>query len=117
MVEGETLAILDILFKTYQFEIFETHFLEKGARTKIRDLYKRPFDEQIRVKLDILSESINKDKTELADFDYQHGIDPDTDPRAITDFNLLKIRNNFINKLKTKERIQRKLQEKLSFLY
>lgn len=108
---------LNLKFRIACNEIFETHFLEKGARTKIRDLYKRPFDEQIRVKLDILAESIRKDKSELSDFDYQHGIDPDTDPRAITDFNLLKVRNNFINKLKTKERIQRKLQEKLSFLY
>ena len=108
---------LNLKFRIACNEIFETHFLEKAARTKVRELYKKPFEEQIKVKLKILEDSIRKDKTELSDFDYQHGIDPDIDPRAITDFNLLKVRNNFINKLKTKERIQRKLQEKLSFLY
>lgn len=106
---------LNLKFRIVCNEIFETHFLEKSARHENRDLYKKPFEEQVRVKLRMLEESIRKDEDELYEFSIQHGISPDADARAIGDFNLLRQRNNIINKMKTKQRIQRKLREKLSF--
>jgi glycerol-3-phosphate cytidylyltransferase-like family protein len=98
-------------------EIFETHFLEKTAKTQFRDIYKKPFEEQIKIKISILQDSIARDRADLNDFDAQNGISPNVDPRSISDFNVLKTRNNYINKIKTKERVKQKLEEKLSFLY
>ena len=106
---------LNLKFRIVCNEIFETHFLEKSARHLNRDLYKLPFEEQVRFKLRMLEESIRKDEDELYEFSIQNGISPDADARAIGDFNLLRQRNNIINKMKTKQRIQRKLREKLSF--
>jgi hypothetical protein len=106
---------LNLKFRIVCNEIFETHFLEKTARTLYRDLYKKTFEEQVRVKLRMLEESIRKDEDELYEFSIQNGISPDADARTISDFNLLRVRNNIINKMKTKQRIQRKLREKLSF--
>ncbi len=98
-------------------EIFETHFLEKTAKTQFRDIYKKPFEEQIKIKISILQDSIARDRADLNDFDAKNGISPNVDPRSISDFNVLKTRNNYINKIKTKERVKQKLEEKLSFLY
>ena len=106
---------LNLRFRIVCNEIFETHFLEKSARMQFRDLYKRPFEEQVRIKLRMLEESIRRDEDELYEFSIQHGISPDADARSIGDFNLLRQRNNIVNKMKTKQRIQRKLREKLSF--
>ena len=108
---------LNLKFRIACNEIFETHFLEKSAKTRFRDLYRKPFEEQIKLKIRMLDESIYRDKSDLADFDRKNGIGPHVDPRQISDFNLLRTRNNFINKIKTKERVKQKLDEKLSFLY
>ena len=108
---------LNLKFRIACNEIFETHFLEKSAKGMYKDLYKKPFEEQIKIKISILRDSIRKDQDELASFDMRNGIGTMIDPRAISDFNLLRNRNNYINKIKTKERVKEKLQEKLAFLY
>lgn len=65
----------------------------------------------------MLQDSMQQDQSELDEFNYRHGaalamINPKTGVPA--DMNLYQERNNFVNKLKTKQRIFDKLKMQLN---
>jgi hypothetical protein len=106
---------LNLKFRILCNEIFETYFLEKTVRDLNPNFHKFSLEEQNRLKMKMLEDSIQQDEDELYDFSIKHGISPDADPRTITNPDVLRDRNNIINKLKTKQRIHRKLKDKGSY--
>ena len=51
---------LNLRFRIACNEIFETHFLEKTAKHMHKDLYRKPFEEQIKIKIGILRDSLRE---------------------------------------------------------
>lgn len=99
-------------FKIACNEIFESYFLTKTARWKYESFDEKTRFEQLKIKIRLIKESIKKDETDLSllnDTSNFKKVGASADPEK--DVNLEKI--NQINKLKTKNRILRKLQDQL----
>ncbi len=103
---------LNLKFRIACNEIFETHFLEKTASYFNNDLHTRPLHEQARIKIDLLMESIKKDQDELNAFNNKYFYEL-SQPRNPSNAQLQQQRNNFVNRLKTKQRILKKLEGQL----
>ncbi|PWJ36052.1 DUF349 domain-containing protein [Sediminitomix flava] len=104
----------NLRFRIICNEIFESHFLERMAKNLHPDLYTKSDFEQLKIKMDLLRDSIKQDESELYEFNSRHGSNFNSnDPQ---DYQLYQQRNNFINKLKTKKRILQKLEDKLLML-
>lgn len=105
---------LNLKFRIVCNEIFESHFLERTAKNLHPDLYTKSNFEQMKVKLDLLRDSIRQDEQELDEFNFKHGPSlAASGGKNPQDFALYQERNNFVNKLKTKQRILKKLEDKL----
>jgi hypothetical protein len=104
---------LNLKFRIACNEIFESHFLDRTAFNLIDGFYQKTPREQNQAKIDILDKSIRQDSKELNEFNAKYGAKLDANPYAPENSNLLQERNNFINKLKTKQRIMKKLKELL----
>lgn len=99
-------------FKIACNELFESHFLTKQARYKFEGFDEKTFFEQLKIKIRLIKESIKKDETELSMMNERSKppvrYDPKVPPQP---FDLERL--NQINKLKTKQRILKKLQDQL----
>jgi len=93
-------------FKIACNEIFEAYFLDQTVRWKNKDFDEKTRFEQLKIKIRFLKETIKQDETELSLLNEKTLYKKD-DPQL----NLQKV--NQINKLKTKNRILRKLQDLL----
>lgn len=100
---------LNLKFRIACNEIFEAHFLEKTASYFNNDLHSRPLHEQAKIKINLLVESIKKDQDELNEFNNKHFYEL-SQPRNPSNSQLQQQRNNFVNRLKTKQRILKKLE-------
>lgn len=100
---------LNLKFRIACNEIFETHFLEKTASYFNNDLHSRPLHEQAKIKINLLLESIKKDQDELNEFNNKYFYEL-SQPRNPSNSQLQQQRNNFVNRLKTKQRILKKLE-------
>jgi glycerol-3-phosphate cytidylyltransferase-like family protein len=106
-------------FKIACNELFETHFLNKQARYKYEAFDEKTFFEQLKIKIRLIKESIKKDETELSLMNekskrnpqQQHS--PNNQGMGGNQQNFDIERLNQINKLKTKQRILKKLQDQL----
>ena len=107
-------------FKIACNELFETHFLNKQARMKYEGFDDKTFFEQLKIKIRLIKDSIKKDETELsmmnernkhhlANRNTANKQQPSGQPQQPFDLERL----NQINKLKTKQRILKKLQDQL----
>lgn len=107
-------------FKIACNELFETHFLNKQAQFKYEGFDEKTFFEQLKIKIRLIKESIKKDETELSMMNERnkHHLanrntvnkqQPQSQPQQPFDLERL----NQINKLKTKQRILKKLQDQL----
>ena len=69
----------------------------------------------LKIKLDILRESIRKDEQELFEFNakYSSILSSPNAEQNTENYALYQERNNYVNKLKTKQRILKKLEDKL----
>jgi len=103
---------LNLKFRIACNEIFETHFLEKTASYFNNDLYDMPMHEQAKIKINLLEDSIRKDQDELNEFNNKHFYEL-SQPRDANNSQLQQQRNNFVNRLKTKQRILKKLEGQL----
>ncbi|GAA4830285.1 DUF349 domain-containing protein [Algivirga pacifica] len=105
---------LNLKFRIICNEIFESHFLERTAKNLHPDLYSKSDFEQLKIKLDLLRDSLRQDEQELDEFNYKYGPAlAASGGKNPEDFALYQERNNFINKMKTKQRILKKLEDKL----
>ncbi|NLR92763.1 DUF349 domain-containing protein [Flammeovirga agarivorans] len=106
---------LNLRFRIVCNEIFESHFLERTAKNEEPDLYSLSDFEQLKIKLDILRESIRKDEQELFEFNakYSSILSSAAAEQNSENYALYQERNNYVNKLKTKQRILKKLEDKL----
>ncbi|MEH0158071.1 DUF349 domain-containing protein [Limibacter armeniacum] len=105
---------LNLRFRIICNEIFESHFLERTAKNLHPDLYSKSDFEQLKIKLDLLRDSINQDEQELDEFNMKYGSSlAASGGKNPEDFALYQERNNFVNKLKTKQRILKKLEDQL----
>lgn len=101
-------------FKIACNELFESHFLTKQARYKFEGFDEKTFFEQLKIKIRLIKESIKKDETELSMMNERtkhtpiQRYDPKQPPQP---FDIERL--NQINKLKTKQRILKKLQDQL----
>jgi hypothetical protein len=101
-------------FKIACNELFESHFLTKQARYKFEGFDEKTFFEQLKIKIRLIKESIKKDETELSLMNERtkhtpmQRYDPKQPPQP---FDIERL--NQINKLKTKQRILKKLQDQL----
>ncbi|TAE00820.1 MAG: DUF349 domain-containing protein [Bacteroidetes bacterium] len=96
-------------FKIACNEIFESYFLDRVAHKKYDSFENKTHFEQIKIKIRLLKDSIKEDETMLSLFNEKIG---KTKPELVEkELNLQKI--NQINKLKTKNRILKKLQDQL----
>jgi hypothetical protein len=107
---------LNLKFRIVCNEIFEYYFLERTVIAKYPDFFNKPISSQLQIQIEMLKDSIKVDEKELNDFNAKHGaalsmINPATGAPA--DLELYQQRNNFVNKLKTKQRILKKLQDKM----
>ncbi len=100
-------------FKIACNEIFETFFLMRTARWKFPNFDDKTKFEQIKIQIRLLKDSIKEDETELSLITERHrfGNRPPQGSPEERAANLKRI--NQINKLKTKNRILRKLQDQL----
>lgn len=96
-------------FKIACNELFETYFLNKQARYKYESFDEKTFFEQLKIKIRLIKESIKKDETELSLMNEKHKRNPASQQNQNFDIERL----NQINKLKTKQRILKKLQDQL----
>ncbi len=103
---------LNLKFRIACNEIFETHFLEKTASYFNTDLLRRPIHEQARIKIDLLLESIKKDQDELNAFNNKYFYEL-SQPKDPNNAQLQQERNNYVNRLKTKQRILKKLESQV----
>jgi Domain of Unknown Function (DUF349) len=94
-------------FKIACNEIFESHFLTRAAKKQTPDFDSKNRFEQIKIKIRMLKDAIKKDENDLSLLNDQAAKKKNLDPTA----NMEKL--NQINKLKTKNRILRKLQDLL----
>lgn len=99
---------LNLKFRIVCNEIFESHFLDRSAKKLFDDLYNRSDEEQDRIKIELLQSSIELDEKELRDFNFMNSARLNS---MTPDFELIQQRNNYINKIKTKQRILKKLQD------
>lgn len=106
---------MNLRFRIVCNEIFESHFLERTAKNEEPDLYSLSDFEQLKVKLDILRESIRKDEQDLFEFNakYSSILSSAAAEQNSENYALYQERNNYVNKLKTKQRILKKLEDKL----
>lgn len=100
-------------FKIACNEIFETFFLLRTTRWKFPNFDEKSKFEQIKIQIRILKDSIKEDETELSLIAERprFGARPALGSSEERAANLKRI--NQINKLKTKNRILRKLQDQL----
>ncbi|SFF59208.1 DUF349 domain-containing protein [Thermoflexibacter ruber] len=96
-------------FKIACNELFETYFLNKQARYKYESFDEKTFFEQLKIKIRLIKESIKKDETELSLMNEKNKRNPNSQQNQNFDIERL----NQINKLKTKQRILKKLQDQL----
>ncbi|ANQ50478.1 DUF349 domain-containing protein [Flammeovirga sp. MY04] len=106
---------MNLRFRIVCNEIFESHFLERTAKNEEPDLYSLSDFEQLKIKLDILRESIRKDEQDLFEFNakYSSILSSAAAEQNSENYALYQERNNYVNKLKTKQRILKKLEDKL----
>ncbi|MDW7695061.1 DUF349 domain-containing protein [Flammeovirgaceae bacterium SG7u.111] len=105
---------LNLKFRIVCNELFEMHFLEKSTRYFHPDFPKKTFSEQIKLKMQVLQDSIDKDEQELEDYSKKYAFELAQDSRTPGNYPVFQQRNNYVNKLKTKHRILSKLQDKLN---
>ena len=105
---------LNLRFRIVCNEIFESHFLDMDAKKQHEDFGEKPVVEQIRLKISMLKASVKQDEEELNELFSQGDAGPGrghVSTREYVDPQLYQKRNNYVNRLKTKERILKKLQE------
>jgi hypothetical protein len=100
---------LNTRFKIACNEIFEYSFLLKSAKTKYEAFGQKTRFEQLKLKIRLLKDSLKEDETILNDFNternrYRFAVEQP--PMSADHINL-------INKIKTKQRILKKLQDQL----
>ncbi|MCS7004658.1 MAG: DUF349 domain-containing protein [Cytophagales bacterium] len=107
---------LNLKFRIACNEIFESHFLDRTAYNLFDQFYKKPLKEQTAIKVELLEKSLKQDSQELSEFNAKYGAQIDADPTNPANRQLIQERNNYINKLKTKQRILKKLKDSLLHL-
>lgn len=104
-------------FKIACNEIFETFFLDQTAKTKYEHFSEKTRFEQLKIKIRLLKDSIKEDETVLNQLNARDGYSAN---RYVGDSEGSSIdmeKLNQINKLKTKQRILKKLQSQLMSNY
>ncbi len=104
---------LNLKFRIVCNELFESHFLEKATRYLYPDMQHKPQTEQIRLKMNVLKDSINKDDEELEQYQRKYALELSENHRTPANFPVFQQRNNLVNKIKTKNRILKKLELRL----
>jgi len=104
---------LNLKFRIACNELFEVHFLDKSVRYLFPDIGAKPFSEQVRLKMNTLRDTIRKDEEELQEFQRKHAFDLASNHRTPNNYQIFQQRNNLVNKIKTKQRILQKLEDKL----
>lgn len=105
---------LNLRFRIVCNELFEEHFLEKSTKYFYADYNSKSEKEQIKLRMAVLNESIRKDEKELEDYQKKHAFE--LAKRGNTNSPVFQERNNYVNKLKTKNRILKKLEGQLEDL-
>ncbi|MCS7018562.1 MAG: DUF349 domain-containing protein [Cytophagales bacterium] len=105
-------------FKIACNEIFETFFLDQAAKAKYEHFHEKTRFEQLKIKIRLLKDSIREDEQVLNQLNARDGypgrrLAGKTENTAPIDMEKL----NQINKLKTKQRILKKLQAQLMSNY
>jgi len=104
---------LNLKFRIACNEIFESHFLDRTAYNLFDQFYKKSLKEQNAIKVDLLEKSLKQDSNELNEFNAKYGAQIDANPMHPSNRDLIQERNNYINKLKTKQRILKKLKDSM----
>lgn len=102
---------INLKFRIACNEIFETYFLERTAFQQHSDLKRKTPEDQLNIKIDLLAQSIQTDQEELNTFNEDNFYEL-SQPRNPANAHLQQKKSNYINKLKTKQRILKKLQDK-----
>jgi hypothetical protein len=108
---------LNLRFRIACNELFEEHFLDKSTKYLHPDLNAKPMTEQYKLKIAVLIDSIKKDEKELEDYQKANAFELSRFNKNAANSPVFQERNNFINKLKTKNRILKKLEDRLEALY
>jgi len=110
---------LNLKFRIVCNEIFESHFLDRTARSlEVEYDSMSPF-EQLKAKADLLKQSLRQDEEELDNFNEEYGnllVDINTQNMGPRESQLYQQRNNYVNKLKTKQRILKKIEDKMMLI-
>jgi hypothetical protein len=104
-------------FKIACNEIFETFFLDQTAKTKYEHFNEKTRFEQLKIKIRLLKDSIKEDEIVLNQLNARDGYAAKrhTGDSESSSIDMEKL--NQINKLKTKQRILKKLQSQLMSNY
>ncbi len=97
---------LNLSFRILCNEIFEYQFLERTIKTDYSDFQRKTPLEKINIRIEVLRRSIQAESEVLSKFvkDNERRI-AEGDPQTMLE------KNNMINKIKTKQRIMKKLQD------
>ncbi len=104
-------------FKIACNEIFETFFLDQTAKTKYEHFSEKTRFEQLKIKIRLLKDSIKEDEFVLNQLNARDGYSANRRPVGSEGSSIDMEKLNQINKLKTKQRILKKLQSQLMSNY
>lgn len=106
---------LNLDFRITCNELFESHFLDRAMKEKYPEFRSFPKTEQLKLKLDHLQETIDQESQELNAFTEQNA--EELRYRNPNQFSPVhQQRGNMVNKIKTKQRIFRRIEERLEEL-
>jgi len=104
-------------FKIACNEIFETFFLDQTAKTKYEHFNEKTRFEQLKIKIRLLKDSIKEDEAVLNQLNARDGYPANRHSSNSEGRSIDMEKLNQINKLKTKQRILKKLQSQLMSNY
>ncbi|WP_250630418.1 DUF349 domain-containing protein [Rhodoflexus caldus] len=104
-------------FKIACNEIFETFFLDQTAKTKYEHFSEKTRFEQLKIKIRLLKDSIKEDEFVLNQLNARDGYSANRRSGDSEGSSIDMEKLNQINKLKTKQRILKKLQSQLMSNY
>ncbi len=106
---------LNVKFRMICNEIFESYFLQREIIDAEPDFDKKSRVDQLNIKINITKKSIEQDRYELEAFEIKYADILTENIKESKNKEIHLKRNNYLNKLKTKERILKKIQDALYF--
>ena len=102
---------LNLKFRIICNEVFESYFLERMAKYLDPNFFRLKPDERNKIKIELIKESIQKDESDLQVFNDKNIAELafiEQYPRS--NYHLAQQKNNFVNKIKIKQKILKKLK-------